>query len=242
MAEFLDDPMAEYRKVNVEGTLRFAEQAASSGVKRFIYLSTIKVNGEQSTGKPFSAEDSVNPLESYAISKWEAEKTLKEIGSESGMEIVIIRPSLVYGAGVKGNFLRLLKLVETAYPIPLGAVVNKRSMVNLDNLCDLIRVCIDHPKAGGETFLVSDNHDLSIACLIRLIADSMQRPARLISLPVSWLYGVSKIIGKKSEMERLCESLQVDIQKTIDILEWIPPCSVEAGVRKTVTWFQNQKR
>lgn len=241
MKETVVDSLSAFREVNVMGTENLARQAAAHGVRRFIYLSSIKVNGEQ-TERAFSADDDVIPQDAYALSKWEAEQALKKVSAETGMEIVIIRSPLAYGPGVKGNFLRLLKLVNSGWPLPLGKVNNKRSMVSVDNLCDLIKTCIDHPRANGRVFLVSDGHDLSTRDLVNMIADHMQRSIRLLSLPLGWLYGLAGMTGKKPEVERLCSSLQVDIRSTCDTLEWLPPYSVDEAVRKTVAWFIAQKR
>lgn len=240
MEETSHDPLALFRDVNLDGTKNLALQAVASGVKRFIYISTIKVNGE-SAETPFSADIPGNPQDAYAASKWEAEQELNKIAAETGLETVIIRPPLVYGPGVKGNFLRLLKLVDKGWPIPLGAVENKRSMVYVDNLCDLIRTCIQHPRASGQVFLVSDHCDISTPELIRLMACYLNHPARLIAVPVFWLYWLTKLLGRGPEIERLCGSLHVDIQKTKDLLDWQPPYTVEQGVRNTVHWFQSDK-
>lgn len=241
MKETVLDSLRAFREVNVAGTENLARQAAAHGVRRFIYLSSIKVNGDQ-TDRAFSADDNAIPRDSYGLSKWEAEQVLRKVSAETGLEIVIIRPPLAYGPGVKGNFLRLLKLVNSGCPLPLGKVSNKRSMVSVDNLCDLIKICIDHPGADGQVFLVSDGHDLSTLDLIRMMAAHMRQSARLFSLPLGWLYGLGKIVGKKPEIDRLCDSLQVDIQQTCNKLQWMPPYSVDEEIRKTVAWFMAQKQ
>ncbi len=240
MEETSNDPSALFRDVNLEGTKNLALQAVTSGVKRFVYISTIKVNGENAETS-FSADVPGNPQDAYAASKWEAEQELNKIAAQTGLEVVIIRPPLVYGPGVKGNFLRLLKLVDKGWPIPLGAVENKRSMVYVANLCDLIKTCIRHPRASGQVFLVSDYCDISTPELIRLMACYLNHPARLIAVPVSWLYLLTRFFGRGAEIERLCGSLHVDIQKTKDVLGWQPPYTVEQGVHNTVDWFQSGK-
>jgi UDP-glucose 4-epimerase len=234
MQETETDPLSAFEAVNTLGTLNLAEQAASSGIKRLIFLSTIKVNGDQ-TEKVYSASDVVNPSDPYALSKWHAEQGLQAIRKKSGMEIVIIRPPLVYGPQVKGNFLRLIKLINKGLPIPLSSVKNKRSMVSIDNLCDLIKTCLVHAKADGEVFLVSDGHDLSTPELIRLISNALQKSARLLPFPVHWLYFFASLVHKRQEVERLCGSLLVEIKKNQEILNWQPPFTVSEGIRKTVT-------
>ena len=241
MKETAADSLGAFRAVNVAGTENLARQAAARGVRRFIYLSSIKVNGEH-TESAFSIGDEAMPQDPYALSKWEAEQALTKVSLETGLEIVIIRPPLVYGPGVKGNFLRLLKLVNSGCPLPLGRVNNKRSMVSVNNLCDLIKTCIDHPCANGQVFLVSDGHDLCTLELVRMMAGHMQRSIRLLSLPLGWLNGLGKITGKKPEIDRLCKSLQVDIQPTCATLQWLPPSSVDEEVKKTVAWFVAQQR
>jgi len=240
MRETAADPLAAFRDVNVKGTENLALQCAAQGVKRLIFLSTVKVNGER-TESFFSAENPANPQDPYAQSKWEAEQALRKIGAETGLEIVIIRPPLVYGPGVKGNFLRLLAWVYSGFPIPLASVNNARSMVGVDNLCDFIKTCIEHPKAKDETFLVADSHDLSTPALIRLMAGSMRRPVWLLPVPVAWLLRLGALCGRKAEVERLCGSLAVNTRKAHVTLGWRPPFSVEAGVGKTVAWFMAQK-
>lgn len=242
MNETATDPLAAFSAVNTAGTLNLADQAAMAGVRRLIYFSTIKVHGEQ-TEKIYSASDEVNPLDPYALSKWRAEQGLQEIQRKTALEVVIIRPPLIYGPKVKGNFLRLISLVNKGWPIPLASVENKRSMVSLDNLCDFVKVAMTHKKADGEVFLVSDGHDLSTPELIQNIADSMKKPARLLPFPVSGLYFFACLAGKKPEVERLCGSLRVDIQKNQNILGWRPPCTIKTGIEKAVTdYLEEAKR
>ena len=233
MKDEVADPLAEYRRVNVEGTLNLARQAAAAGVRRFIFISSVKVNGEQSPpGRPFTAEDIPSPADPYGVSKWEAEQGLQRLAAETGMELVIIRPPLVYGPGVKGNFASMIKLVEKGLPLPLGAIHNKRSLVAVDNLVDLIITCIDHPVAANQVFLAGDGQDLSTTELLRGVARAMGRPARLIPVPASLLMLGATILGKKAVAQRLLGSLQVDIAKARNLLGWEPPVSVDEGLKR----------
>jgi UDP-N-acetyl-alpha-D-quinovosamine dehydrogenase len=231
MVDKAQDPLAAFQEVNVAGTRNLALQAAAKGVQRLIFLSSIKVNGEHNNN-PFTADDTAAPQDPYAVSKWEAEQLLQGISHDTGMGVVIIRPPLVYGPGVKGNLQRLCQLIQTGVPLPFGLIKNKRSMVNLDNLCDLIALCTEHQQAAGELFLVSDDDDLSTPGLIRIMANELQCSVRLLPVPVFMLYFMGKIIGKEPEIDRLCDSLQVDIQKTMRVLGWQPPYSVQHGIRK----------
>lgn len=233
MKDEMADPLAEYRRVNVDGTLNLARQAAEAGVKRLIFISSIKVNGEQTPlSQPFTAEDTPAPEDAYGISKWEAEQGLQKLASETGMEVVIIRPPLVYGPGVKGNFATIAKLVAKGLPLPLGAIHNQRSLVALDSLVDLIVTCIDHPAAANQVFLAGDGSDLSTTELLQGVAKAMSVPSRLIPVPTSILTFFAKLLGKKDIADRLFSSLQVDITKTRDLLGWTPPISVEEGLRR----------
>ena len=227
------DPLAEYRRINVDGTLNLARQAAEAGVKRFIFISSIKVNGEEtSPGHPFSADDIPAPEDAYGISKFEAEKGLHQLASETDMELVIIRPPLVYGPGVKGNFAIMSKLVSKSLPLPLGAINNKRTFIALDNLVDLIVTCIDHPAAANNVFLAGDGDDLSTTELLSSVARSIGVPLRLLSVPSFLLRLAAMLLGKKAVARRLLGSLQVDISKTRRLLDWEPPISVEEGLRR----------
>lgn len=233
MKDNADDSLSEFRLVNVEGTLNLAKQAADAGVKRMIFVSSIKVNGEFTLhGKPFTAFDIPNPQDAYAVSKFEAEQGLREIERETGLEIVIIRPPLVYGPGVKANFLKLIQAVQKGLPLPLGLVKNKRSLVALDNLVDLILLCVNHPNAGGQTFLVSDGEDLSTPELIKKLANAMGKKPQLLPVPPALLRLGGTIIGKKKEIGRLIGSLQVDISHTCELLEWQPKLTVDQGSNK----------
>ena len=231
-----------YRYVNVEGTERLAQKAALCGVKRFIYLSSIKVNGESTSSTPFTENDSPNPQDAYAVSKWEAEQILWRIGSGTGMEIIIIRPTLVYGSGVKANLLNLMKVVDRGIALPLTLVSNRRSMIALDNLVDFILHCAKNREVSNDIFLVSDGEDLSTPGLIRRLAACMGRPARLIPCPLPLMRLGGRLFGRQTLVDRLCDSLQVDISKAKTLLGWAPPISVDEGLRKTVNWYMSQKR
>lgn len=233
MNDVVSDSLTKYRGVNVVGTLNLAQQAAEAGVRRFIFISSVKVNGEQTPlGKPFMAQDTPAPEDAYGQSKWEAEIGLSQIGAETGMEIVIIRPPLVYGEGVKGNFATLIKLVQRGLPLPLGAINNKRSLVALDNLVDLIITCIGHPAAANQVFLAGDGEDLSTTELLQGVAKAAGVSSQLIPVPASILMFVASLLGKKAVGQRLLNSLQVDISKSRDLLGWKPPLSVEEGLRR----------
>lgn len=238
MYETESDASAAYRSVNADGARRLAEQAAAARVRRLVYLSSIKVNGEQTAlGAPFLFSDAPVPEDPYGISKWEAEQALREVSAKTGLEVVVIRPPLVYGPGVKGNFLRLLRWVSRGVPLPLGAVQNQRSLVGLENLVDLLIRCVDHPAAAGQTFLVSDGQDLSTPELIRQLADAMDKSPRLIPVPVPLLHLAGHALGKQAEVDRLVGSLQIDSSPTRETLGWTPPVSVEAGVQAMVDDF-----
>ncbi|WP_312913010.1 UDP-glucose 4-epimerase family protein [Stutzerimonas nitrititolerans] len=231
MKEEVANPQAEYLRVNVEGSLRLARQAAAAGVKRFLFISSIGVNGNINS-RPFSAEDEPHPAEPYACSKWEAEQGLWRIQKETGMELVIIRPPLVYGPRAPGNFGSLVCWIEKGIPLPLGAIHNKRSLVGIDNLVDLIIRCIDHPAAANQVFLAGDGEDMSTSELLRGVAQAMGKPARLIPVPAGLLQFGATMLGKKAMAQRLLGSLQVDISKTCELLDWKPPYTVEEGLRR----------
>ena len=241
MNEVAVDPLAEFRRVNVDGTLCLARQAAEAGVRRFIFLSSIKVSGEFSLpGCPFAADQPPVPGDPYGVSKCEAEAGLRALAEETGMEVVIIRPPLVYGPGAKANFLVMMRWLDRGVPLPLGGVTeNRRSLVFLDNLIDLIEICIEHPAAANQTFLVSDDDDLSTAALLKRMAAALGRPARLIPVPAGVITLGAKLIGRPGVAQRLCGSLQVDIEKTKKLLGWAPPVSVDEGLRRTAEhWRQ----
>lgn len=225
------DPRVGFRTVNVDGTLNLARQASEAGVKRFIFLSSIGVNGV-SNKAPFTVNDSPNPSEPYAYSKWEAEQGLLQISEQTDMEVVIIRPPLVYGPNAPGNFGRLVGWVEKGIPLPLGAVHNQRTLVGLDNLVDLIRVCIDHPAAANQVILAGDDEDVSTTQILRGIAEGMGRPSRLIPVPEPLLWAGASVLGKKAMAEKVLGSLQVDISETKRLLGWEPPYSFAEGMKR----------
>ena len=235
MSESADDPLEAYRRVNVDGARALAEQAAEAGVRRLIFLSSIKVNGEETaTGSPFCADHVVAPEDPYGQSKWEAEQALMEVGAGTGLEVVIIRPPLVYGPGVKGNFARMMTWVAKGVPLPLGAIDNRRSLVAVNNLVDLVAVCIDHPAARNQMFLAGDGEDLSTTELILRLGKAMGRPARLLTIPPGLLRLGAAMLGKGDMARRLLGSLEVDISKARDVLGWEPPVSVDEGLRWAV--------
>lgn len=236
MREEALDPFAEYRRVNVEGTLNLAYQAAAAGVGRFIFISSIKVNGEASVqGRPFTADDAPAPEDAYGLSKAEAEEELKQVAQETGMAVTIIRPPLIYGPGVKGNLATLISWARRGIPLPLGGVThNRRSLVGLDNLVDLILVCADHPKATNQTFLISDGEDISTVELLRKIGKALGRPARLIWVPAGLISFMAGLVGKQLISQRLLSTLQLDINKTCELLNWKPSVSMDEGLRRAV--------
>jgi nucleoside-diphosphate-sugar epimerase len=211
-----------------------ARQAAAAGVKRFVFLSSIKVNGEATGDTPFTSADAPAPVDPYAVSKLEAEQGLREIARKTGLEVVIIRPPLVYGLGAGGNFARLRRLAATGWPLPLGGIRNKRSLIGIDNLCDCIKVCLHHSDAAGRTFLVSDNHDVSTPDLVRLLASAVGRTAYLPAIPVGMLQMAAKFCGRGPEMKRLTENLQLDCSDTLRLLNRQPAVSLEEGIRRSV--------
>jgi nucleoside-diphosphate-sugar epimerase len=227
--------LAEYRKINVDATLQLARQAVIYGVQRFIYVSSVKVNGEETLpGRPFTLKDLPAPQDAYGQSKLEAELALKDFANSSGLELVIIRPPLVYGPGVKANYLRLLKLVSKGMPLPFGAIDNRRSMVAVNNLIDLLHLCATHHSAPGNTFFVSDGEDLSTPDLVRMMAAALRIKPRLLNISPSILIGCASLIGKKSQAQRLISSLQLDISETSKILGWRPPIKQETAIFETV--------
>tara|TARA_B000000475_G_C16001413_1_gene449077 strand:- start:31 stop:975 length:945 start_codon:yes stop_codon:yes gene_type:complete len=227
--------LSSFRKINVEGTLNLAKQASACGVKRFIFLSSIKVNGERTEKSSiFRCNDTPKPEDFYSISKWEAEKGLWEISKKTGLEVVIIRAPLVYGSGVKGNLRRLIKIIKSRIPLPFSLIKNQRSLISIDNLVNLIIHCIDAHKASGNTFLVSDGKDLSTPDLVRHIASSLGLSDRLFPLPLSLLKFFGFLLGKKLEIDRLIGSLRIDNSYTKETLNWTPSVSVEEGIRRMV--------
>lgn len=230
------DPLTAFRAVNVESTLNLARQAAAAGVKRFVFLSSVKVNGESTKpGQAFAEADVPDPQDAYGLSKYEAELGLYQVGAETGMEIVIIRPPLVYGPGVKANFAALMRAVQRGLPLPLRAVRNRRSLVALDNLVDFIITCTTHPHAANQTFLVSDGYDLSTPDLVRGLAHAYRVPAHLMPFPIWALQAGATLLGKGDAVLRVCGNLQVNISKAQSLLSWNPPVSVEEALHRAVT-------
>lgn len=231
------NPLAAFRAVNVDATLNLARQAMHCGIKRFVFVSSVKVNGEETTGKPFAALDAPAPLDPYGQSKLEAEIALMDLAHTTGLEVVIIRPPLVYGPGVRANFLKLMQLVKRGVPLPLGAIHNRRSMVALDNLVDLLITCIQHPAAAGQTFMVSDDNDVSISELLRLLAGAMGKHSLLLPVPAGIIAGTAALLGKSAVANRLLGSLQVDISHTKLTLGWQPVVTMQESLNKTVAHF-----
>jgi nucleoside-diphosphate-sugar epimerase len=233
MKDTATNPLTEFRRINVQSTLNLARQAAAAGVRRFVFISSIKVNGEATQpGHPFTADEAPAPFDAYGISKMEAEQGLREIAAQTGMEVVIIRPPLVYGPGVKANFAAMMRWLRRGVPLPLGAIHNRRSLVALDNLVDLVVTCLTHPAAANQTFLVSDGEDVSTTELLRRMGQAMNHPAHLIHVSAGFLKGAAALFGKRDVALRLCDSLQVDIQKTRQLLGWDPPLTLDQGLKK----------
>jgi nucleoside-diphosphate-sugar epimerase len=235
MAEGASDPLEEFRRVNVSATLGLADQAALAGVRRFVYVSSVKVNGENGA---FTETDPPAPVDPYSVSKYEAELGLRDIAARTGMQVVIIRPPLVYGPGVGANFRALMCAVSRGLPLPLGAVHNLRSLVAVDNLADFILTCLDHPAAANEIFFVSDGEDLSTTDLIRRLARAIGRQPHLVPVPSGLLRAMAVLVGRRDAVSRLLGSLQVDITKARDRLGWTPPLTVDAALRLTVDSFR----
>ncbi|HVS26956.1 MAG TPA: SDR family oxidoreductase [Burkholderiales bacterium] len=237
MKETAEDSFLEFRQVNTHATERLGRMAAQTGVKRRVFLSTMKINGEESVDHPFTEADTPAPQDAYAVSKWEAEQALKRVAAETGLEVVILRPPLVYGAGVKGNFLRLLQAVAKGIPLPLASVNNRKSLIFLGNLVDAILTCMTHPQAAGGTYLLSKSEDVSSPDLIVRIARALGRPARLWPLPPALLRIGAGLIGKSNEAVSLLDSLQVDTSKICQELGWKPRYPVTRGLEETARWF-----
>lgn len=235
------DSLKEYRSVNLKGTLNLAKQASEKGVKRFIFISTVKVNGEKTPlEKPFTHEDARQPQDFYGLSKSEAEEQIEKLSKDTGMDYVFIRPPLVYGQGVKANFSALMKLTIKKIPLPFGAIKsNRRSLVSVYNLVDLIKVCIEHPNASNQIFLVSDGEDLSTTAMVKLMADVQSVKPLLLPLPVWLLKMLGKLTGRCDMISRLTDSLRVDITHTQETLSWTPPYSVTQGFAKSIERVKN---
>lgn len=241
MRDTAADPLAEFRRVNVAATLNLARQAARAGVRRMVFISSVKVNGGYSEkDRPYTAEDPPAPNDPYGISKLEAERGLLACARETGMEVVILRPVLVYGPGVKANFLSMMRWLQRGIPLPLGAIHNQRSLVALDNLVDLIATALRHPAAVNQVFMASDGDDLSTTELIRRTAVAMGVRARLMPVPEALIWSAARLSGRTEVARRLCGSLQVDIRKTRALLGWSPPVSVETALQRTVEHFLSQ--
>jgi UDP-glucose 4-epimerase len=242
MGETVSDPLSEYRRVNVLATTNLARQAVLSGVQKFIYLSSIKVNGEVThKGVSFTAEDCPCPIGPYAVSKHEAEQELLKISTQSAMKVVVIRSPLVYGPGVKANFLNMMKWLDLGIPLPFGSIFNKRKLVYVDNLTDFILTCVQHPAAENQIFLVGDEEDVSTTQLLQGLSRALGRPVRLIAVPMRLLEIFAVVIGRRSLAQRLCGSLQVDITKASKLLNWSPKTTLDAALEKTAKAYIEEK-
>ena len=235
------DPLSEFRKVNLDGTVNLARQAAQAGVRRLIFISSIKVNGEKTEGQDFTENDDPAPQDPYGISKFEAEQELRQIAGRTGLEVVILRPPLMYGPLVKANFYQLMNAIYRGWPLPLGIIHNQRSLLYVNTFADAIRVCLTHPNASGKTFLVSDDTSISTADLVTKLGYFLQRTPRLLNVPVAWVKLGGKCLGKSAVIERLTSSLVVNSSKIRQELDWTSPDSFEAGMQKTVEWFLASK-
>lgn len=243
MHDHSGDPLTEFLAVNLHGTTNLARQAAQAGVKRFVYVSSIKVNGEYTeSSQPFRETDDPNPDDPYAISKWEAEQALHSIAHQTGMELVIIRPPLVYGPGVKANFAKLIKLVDQGVPLPLGSIRNSRSLIYVGNLVDALITSATHPAAAGQVYLVSDGEDVSTPQLIDGLATALHRPNRVFPMPISLMHGAAKLVGKSAALDRLTQSLVIDSSKIRRELDWRPPYSMAQGLQATANWYRQTSR
>jgi nucleoside-diphosphate-sugar epimerase len=235
------DPLAEFLKVNLHGTENLARQAAQAGVKRFVYVSSIKVNGESTTGnQPYSESDQPNPQDPYGTSKWRAEQALQRIAQETGLEVVIVRPPLMYGTGVKGNFISLMAAIDKGLPLPLVGAQNLRSLLYVGNLVDALITCAENPAAAGRTYLLSDGEDISTAILVEKIAAALGRKNRSFYFPPSLLLAVAGVLRKSAQMDRLFGSLQVSNQKIRSELNWQPPFTLEQGLEATADWYNRR--
>jgi len=238
MRDTATDPLTQFRRVNVAGTLKLAREAAAAGVTRLVFLSSVKVNGERTVpGHPFMADDAAAPCDPYGTSKLEAEHGLREVAAATGLEVVIIRPVLVYGPGVAGNFLQMMRWLARGVPLPLGGIANRRSLLALDNLADLVTTVATHPAAPDSTFLVSDGEDISTSDLLARLARAMHTRARLIPVPAALVRAAALALGKRGVAERLLGSLQVDSVRTREALGWVPPVTLDEGLRRTAEWY-----
>jgi len=242
MSESPQESSQVHERVNTQGTLNLARQAVEAGVQRFVFLSTVKVNGETSRDRPFSESDEPHPVGPYALSKWRAEQGIHEIADSSPIEIVVIRPPLVYGPGVRANFMALFRAVDRGIPLPLARVENKRSMVGVRNLAHMIERCVSHPSAGGNVFLVSDESDVSTPELIRAMADALGRPVRLYPVPLWLMRGAAGLIGWSESLGRLYQSLTVSTAKAREVIQWAPPYSLRDELVRTAQWYSDHFR
>lgn len=240
LKENLINPSEAFYEINTLGTLNLAQQAVKSNVKRLIFISSIGVNGNQ-TVQPFKVQDAPKPIDPYAISKYQAEQGLEKIAKETGLEVVIIRPPLVYGKNAPGNFKRLIDIIYKGIPLPLGAINNKRSLISIGNLVDFIETCIEHPNASNQTFLLSDDNDISTTDLIYGIAKALDRPIRLIPMPIPALKFVATIFGKQDTIQRLCSSLQVDMTYAKNTLDWEPSFTFDAVLQEIADTYLEKK-
>jgi nucleoside-diphosphate-sugar epimerase len=242
----LDDPAADplraYREVNVDGTLRLARAAVAAGVRRFVFVSSVKVNGEATEDRPFTDSSPPHPVDPYGISKWEAEQGLRAIEAASDMEVVILRPPLVYGPGVKANFRRLLAAVDRGVPFPFGTVQNRRSLIFVGNLADAIVRAVQHPRAAGKTFLISDGPAVSSADLVRAVGHALDRSPRLLPLPPGLISFAGRILRREAVVQRLLSSLEIDDSRIRKQLEWTPPFTLEQGLAETAAWWRSEGR
>lgn len=237
------DPLGECRRINVYGTECLARTAASAGVRRFVFVSSIKAMGERThPGQAFSEDEPARPVDPYGLSKWEAEQALRAVADDTGIELVIVRPPLVYGPGVRANFLGLMQLAARGLPLPLGDLDNRRSLVYLHNLCDALRHCTVDPRAAGELFLVADDEALSTTELVRALALALGTQPRLLPVPPAALRLAARLTGQSAVMARLSESLVVDTTRIRKHLDWVPPFSVREGFAATAAWFLDQRR
>ena len=241
MKEPAADPLAEFLRINLHGTANIARQAVRAGVRRFVYVSSIKVNGEQTTGtQSFTESDRPDPQDAYAVSKWQAEQALQHIAQETGLEVVIVRPPLVYGPGVKGNFIKLLAAIDRGVPLPLAGAHNIRSLVYAGNLADALIACASHPDAVGQTYLVTDSNGVSMAALVEKIAHALGRHSRSFYFPPSLLRATAVLFGRAEQVDRLFGSLRASDEKIRSELSWLPPYTLEQGLRETADWFRGE--
>ena len=240
LRETAPDALAVYRRINVAGTERLARAAAARRVRRLVYLSSVKVNGERTGPRPYTEDDAPRPEDSYGISKWEAEQVLARCAAETGLQVVVLRPPLVYGPGVKGNFLRLLRLVARGVPLPLGAIDNRRSFVYLGNLLDAIMQSLDAPRAAGRTYLAADTEDMSTPGLVRALASALGVKPRLLPFPLLPLKLAATLTGRGAEFARVAGSLQVDTSRIRRELDWRPRYTPAQGLAETARWYHSQ--